>query len=78
MLEANGTARAMLGYSHRELLALTILDLGLEAARPGTDSPAGPEARQGSLTFSECVARHRDGSLLAVELRSGPLPGGRR
>ncbi len=68
ILEANAAATRIYGYSHEELLSMSIFDLRLPDEHPLTSRQLTMADEQG-IVF-ETVHRRKDGSLITVEISS--------
>jgi PAS domain S-box-containing protein len=67
ILEANPALRQMLGYAGGELLGMEIYDL-IAHPREDVDSNLGRTLREGRRFVGERKYRHKDGSLVVVEI----------
>lgn len=68
ILDANSNAARRLGYSRDELLAQNFKDIEVSP-----DDPAGWESAVSSTLVYESYLRHKDGSLIPVEVSSRPV-----
>ncbi len=69
---ANANAARRLGYSPEELLRLRIDDIEVIADQDAPDQPTSWESTFSGARFYECHYRHKDGSLIPVEVSSSP------
>jgi PAS domain S-box-containing protein len=75
-VDVNLAACTMLGYTHDELLGLTVGDVTPPELNPGQDGRWG-RMTAGETVLSERILRRRDGTLLRAELSARRLADGR-
>jgi PAS domain S-box-containing protein len=73
LIEANRAFREIFGYADGELRGMTLADLDPPAAAGQEEGPLNVSMGEQSCIVGERRCRRKDGALLDVELRAGPV-----